>query len=174
MHVNAKKITFAGALLAVTEVCIALGSVIESNTFFLLAAASFFVGILIREFGLKSGAAFLVAGIFLGALLSPNKLYVISYALMGIYILCIESIWYILGKSAGPLRSRKVFWIMKYLVFNVIYILGIFVFREMFEVEKNLLCLIWGAGQFVLLVYDKAYEYVMGQIWEKNRHKLGF
>ena len=44
MHLNTKKIAFAGVMLALTEVGIALGSVIETNTLFLLAAASFFVG----------------------------------------------------------------------------------------------------------------------------------
>ena len=54
MHVKAKQIAFGGLLLAVTVVCMALGSVIETNTLFLLAAAAFFVGIVIREFGLQS------------------------------------------------------------------------------------------------------------------------
>ena len=40
MHVNAKKIAIGGLLLALTEVCIALGSVIETKALFLLAAAS--------------------------------------------------------------------------------------------------------------------------------------
>ena len=84
MHLNTKKIAFAGVMLALTEVGIALGSVIETNTLFLLAAASFFVGIVIQEFGLKSGAGFLLAGILLAILLSPNKLYVVSYAFYGI------------------------------------------------------------------------------------------
>ncbi len=38
MHLNTKKIAFAGVMLALTEVGIALGSVIETNTLFLLAA----------------------------------------------------------------------------------------------------------------------------------------
>ena len=37
MHLNTKKIAFAGVMLALTEVGIALGSVIETNTLFLLA-----------------------------------------------------------------------------------------------------------------------------------------
>ena len=56
MHVKAKQMAFGGLLLAVTVVCMALGSVIETNTLFLLAAAAFFVGIVIREFGLLSGS----------------------------------------------------------------------------------------------------------------------
>ena len=65
MHVNAKKMAFGGLLLALTIVCMVLGSVIESNTLFLLAAASYFVGIFIREAGMRTGGAFyLAAGIY--------------------------------------------------------------------------------------------------------------
>ncbi len=42
-----------------------LGSVFETNTLFLLAAASYFVGIVIREFGLRTGAAFYLASVLL-------------------------------------------------------------------------------------------------------------
>ena len=86
MHVTAKKIAFCGLMLAFTIVCIALGSVIETNTLFLLAAASYFVGIVHREAGAGMGAAFYLAGVFLGFLVSPNKLYVLSYGAMGLYI----------------------------------------------------------------------------------------
>ena len=47
MHLNTKKIAFAGVMLALTEVGIALGSVIETNTLFLLAAAPGIVYILV-------------------------------------------------------------------------------------------------------------------------------
>ena len=58
MHVKARMTAFSGLLLALSVVCMALGSVIETNTLFLLAAASYFVGIIIREFGMKAGVAF--------------------------------------------------------------------------------------------------------------------
>ena len=41
MHLNTKKIAFAGIMLALTEVGIALGSVIETNTLFLPNENSF-------------------------------------------------------------------------------------------------------------------------------------
>lgn len=50
MHVKAKTMAFSGLLLALTVIFMVLGSVIETSTLFLLAAASFFVGIIIREF----------------------------------------------------------------------------------------------------------------------------
>ena len=90
MHVKARMTAFSGLLLALSVVCMALGSVIETNTLFLLAAASYFVGIIIREFGMKAGVAFYLADILLGFLVTPNKFYVISFAAMGFYILATE------------------------------------------------------------------------------------
>lgn len=177
MHLDAKKTAFAGVMLALTEVCIALGSVIETNTLFLLAAASFFVGIMIQEFGLKSGTAFLMAGILLGILLSPNKLYVVSYGFMGFYILMTEVIWHFLGRASGRIRSRSFFWFMKYLIFNVLYIPGLFLFQNLLiekTASESMMGMFVVAGQIVLFVFDKTYEYAMGKIWKENRHKFGF
>ena len=152
MHLNTKKIAFAGVMLALTEVGIALGSVIETNTLFLLAAASFFVGIVIQEFGLKSGAGFLLAGI-------------------------IETIWHFSGRASGWIRSRNFFWLMKYLVFNVLYIPGLIYFWSMLsekKTAKGIMLMSVVFGQFILFVFDKTYEYAMGKIWKENRHKFGF
>ncbi len=41
MHLKAKRAAFGGLLLAMTVIFMFLGSVIETNTLFLLAAASF-------------------------------------------------------------------------------------------------------------------------------------
>ena len=48
MHLKAKRAAFCGLLLAMTVIFMFLGSVIETNTLFLLAAASFFVGVVFR------------------------------------------------------------------------------------------------------------------------------
>ena len=54
MHVKAKQMAFGGLILAVTVVCMALGSVIETNTLFLLAAADKkYQRKLLEEFGLQ-------------------------------------------------------------------------------------------------------------------------
>ena len=85
MHVKAKTMAFGGLLLALSVVFMALGSIIETSTLFLLAAASFFVGIVVREFGLRAGAAFYIAAVLLGFITAPNKFYVITFAAMGFY-----------------------------------------------------------------------------------------
>ena len=93
MHVKAKTMAFGGLLLALTVVCMALGSIIETSTLFLLAAASFFVGVVIREFGLRAGMAFYIAAVFLGLIMAPNKFYVLTFAAMGFYIWGIEAVF---------------------------------------------------------------------------------
>lgn len=193
MHLNAKKIAVGGLMLAITEVCITLGSVIETNTLFLLAAASFFVGIVIRETSPASGGAFLLAGILLGVFIAPNKLYVVSYAAMGCYILASEVIWRILGRiswtdgkrmpkqqeeaafvHAGRIR-RIVFRTAKCLVFNLMYIPMLFAFQNLLfgrELPAVMLALAIAAGQIGLLLYDRAYEYVQAKIWSPMRGRL--
>ena len=101
MHVKAKTMAFGGLLLALTVVCMALGSIIETSTLFLLAAASFFVGIVIREFGLRVGAAFYIAAVFLGFITAPNKFYVLTFAAMGFYIWAVEAVFRWLEKRPG-------------------------------------------------------------------------
>ena len=129
MHVNAKKIAFGGMLLALTIIFMMLGSIIETGTLFLLAAASFFVGIIWREFGAGSGVAFWGAGVLLGLFIAPNKFYVITYAVMGLYILIVEIVWLKLGRMSDRINRKALFWIVKYVVFNhELFTCGLFMY----------------------------------------------
>lgn len=101
----------------------------------------------------------------------------VSYAFMGFYILIIETIWHFLGRASGWIRSRSFFWFMKYLVFNVLYIPGLIYFWSMLsekKAAKGIMLMSVVLGQFILIVFDKTYEYAMGKIWKENRHKFGF
>ena len=122
MHVKAKTVALGGLFLALTIVFMALGSVIETSTLFLLAAASFFVGIVVREFGLAAGAAFYLAAVLLGFFVAPNKFYVLTFAAMGFYILGIEAVWRWLLRRDEIQKRYLIFWIGKYVVFNIVYI----------------------------------------------------
>ena len=114
MHVRTRKLAFAGLMLAVTIVCLYLGNIIESNTLFLLAGASYFVGIVYREAGAKMSLAFYVGALILGFLVTPNKFYILP-------------VWMFAGVVA--------------------------------------------AGQIAFLLYDRAYEYVQGSLWNKIRNR---
>lgn len=175
MHVNAKKMAFGGLLLALTIVCMVLGSVIESNTLFLLAAASYFVGIMIREAGMRTGGAFYLAAVLLGFMAAPNKLYVVTFAAMGFYILAAEVSYRCIGKIKGSVNKKLLFWGMKYAVFNLMYIPILIVFQKVLFGKS--LSAVWlagiiAAGQIGVWIYDRAYEYVQGHLWNKLRGRL--
>lgn len=173
MHVKAKKMAFGGVLLALTVICMTLGSIIETGTLFLLAAASYFVGIVFREFGGKTGAAFYLAGVLLGIILAPNKFYVVTYAALGMYILAIEIAWEMLGGWNADVRKKtRVFWILKYVAFNLLYVPAVLLFPELLfgrALSRWVLVGVVIAGQVGILLYDSAYGYVQREIWGKMR-----
>lgn len=175
MHVKAKTMAFSGLMLALTILFMILGSVIETSTLFLLAAASFFVGMIVREFGLKIGAAFYIAGVVLGFIVAPNKFYVFTFLAMGLYIWGREAVWKWILTHVKEENSRKVFWIFKYVIFNIVYIPIILIFKDVLfssSISSVFLLVILLVGQVGLLIYDKAYDYVQVHIWGKMRGKI--
>ena len=175
MHIKAKTMAFGGLLLALTVVCMALGSVIETSTLFLLAAASFFVGIVIREFGLKAGAAFYIAAVLLGFITAPNKFYVLTFAAMGLYIWGIEAAFRYLEKHPAIRNRQTVFWISKYVIFNIIYLPIVFVFRDLLftrSISGTIMAAVVIGGQAAPFIYDRAYDYAQVHIWNKMRGRI--
>lgn len=165
--------SLCGVLLALSVLCMLLGSVLETNTLFLLAAAAFFVGIIYREFGKHWAAAFWLAGVLLGAVLSPEKFYVLTYGCMGLYLLLIEWCWEFLGpKTISERKKRNVFIGMKYLIFNLMFLPVLFLFQKLLFTKTLTGVMLLGivlAGQAGLFLYDRAYEYVQRCLWGKIR-----
>ena len=175
MHVKARTLAFGGLLLALTVVFMALGSIIETSTLFLLAAASYFVGIVVREFGLRAGAAFYIAAVLLGFITAPNKFYVLTFAAMGFYIWGVEAVWRWLEKRPQYRNRRMIFWISKYVIFNIVYIPIVIAFREMLfarAVSDTMMIIVVLGGQIALFIYDRAYDYVQAHLWGKLRGRM--
>ena len=175
MHVNAKKIALAGLLAAFSAVLLILSSVIETNSLFFICLASFCVGIAIREWGVRLGLAFLIASTLINVLTAPNKFYCLTYAALGIYLLCSEYLWEKIAARKQMRHRTLTLWIGKYVIFNLIYIPALLFFQELLfvkRVEGFLLIAFFLAGQIALFVYDKVYAYFQGAIWGKIRMKL--
>ena len=175
MHVKARTLAFGGLLLALSVVFMALGSIIETSTLFLLAAASFFVGIVVREFGLRAGAAFYIAAVLLGFITAPNKFYVLTFAAMGFYIWGIEAAWRWLERHPQYRNRRMIFWISKYIIFNIVYIPIVIAFRGMLfarVVSDTMMIVVILGGQIGLFIYDRAYDYVQVHLWGKLRGRM--
>lgn len=172
MHVKAKQIAVSGLLAAFAVILIVLGSVFESSTLFLLCGASFCVGIAVREWGIRYGAAFLVASTFLGLIVSPNKLYCVTFAVMGLYLWLTEILWNAVAVAADIKNRTAVLWCGKYAIFNLIYIPMIIFAPALFiakEMSVKLGLIIWAAGQVGVLIFDKAHIYFQITVWNKIR-----
>ena len=175
MHVGAKKVAMAGLLVAFAVVLIVLSSVIETNSLFLIAAASFCVGIAVREWGLWFGFAFLVAAVALNLVLAPNKFFCVTFAGMGLYIWLSEMLWEKIATKA-KLSYRTVWlWIGKYVIFNAMYIPVLFFIPQLIFTGKmnGLAAFAWLLmGQILFFIYDVAYRYFQAQIWGRLRKRF--
>ena len=175
MHIKAKTMAFCGLMLALSVVFMVLGSVIETSTLFLLAASSYFIGIVIREYKAGMGAAFWLAAVLLGFMTAPNKFYVITFGAMGLYILAVEFAFTKIGRLKGNRNRRVLFWIVKYVVFNILYIPAVLGFQKLLfsrELSGTLLVVVIVTGQIGLWFYDRAYEYFQSHIWNRMRGRL--
>ncbi len=176
MLLNAKKLSFLGLLLACAVILVILGGILEFNTLFLLAGASFSVGIAIRECGLRIGFGFYIASILLSFMLAPNKLYCITFAAMGFYLVMAEFAFNKLIFVKWNTNKRKLFlWIIKFITFNIMYIpIMIFLPKVFYQGQLNngLLAVFFLGGQVALLIYDKAYDYFQRFVWGRIRGKL--
>lgn len=175
MHVNAKKTAVSGLLMALSVVLIVLSGILDFSTLFFLAAAAFFVGIIIKEYGLGYGTVFFLGCMVLGFLLAPQKLYVLTYVMMSLYVLGIEFLWRWLGKHSNWNHRKGIFAIGKFLIFNVMYIPVLFLFPKLLfagEIPKTMMLVFLLGGQVALFLYDKAYEYFLVSMWSKMRERL--
>lgn len=172
MHVGAKKIATAGLLVAFTIIMMVLGSVIETSTLFFIAAASFCVGIAIREWGILYGFAFLVASVVLNLLVAPNKLYCITFGGMGLYLWLYEWLWNRIANKEVLSHRNVLLWIGKFVFFNLLYVPALFFMPELlFAGKMNGLAavLLLFGGQIALLAYDLAYRYFQAHVWGRLR-----
>lgn len=175
MHVNVKRTAVSGLLMALSVVLIILSGIFDFNTLFFLAAAAFLVGVIVREYGVGAGAAFFAGCLLLGFILAPQKLYCVTYAMMGIYVLAVEFLWQLLGKHPVWKGRKKIFLLGKVLIFNIMYIPALVFFPQLlFEggvPDKMLLLFILG-GQAALFVFDRTYDYFLVYMWVPLRNKI--
>ena len=175
MFLSAKKIAFLGLLLSCTVILVILSGILEFNTLFLLAGASFSTGIAIRECGLRIGFGFYIAGVLLGLMLAPNKLYCLTFAAMGLYLITIEFFWEKLASAQWYKNRSRIFWIIKYVLFNMMYLPTIIFLPQLVyqgDISTGLLVPLLLGGQIMLFIYDKAYSYFQKSVWGKVRGHL--
>jgi len=164
MLLKSKNIAYLGVLLGLNQLFIILSSVIETNTLILFAAAALIVGVVIIEFGGKSGALFYVASCILGFLLTFNKIEIITYILFfGIY----SMIKYLIEKKV---QSKVVEIAVKYIYFNISLLIMYFVIK-MFITIQLYWWMILGV-QILFFIYDYAFTIFINYYMTSIRPKI--
>ena len=72
-------------------------------------------------------------------------------------------------------QRYKVFWIAKYVIFNIVYIPVVLIFRELLfgqTVSDGIMAAVIAGGQIGLFIYDRAYDYVQVHMWGKMRGRF--
>lgn len=177
MFLKGKRMAFLGLLLSIVIILIILSSIFEFNTLFLLAGASFGVGIAVRECGIRLGFGFYIASMVLGFILAPNKIYCISYGAFALYILLREVVWEVLANGSKNQHKTTILWFLKYIVFNMMYVpLLVWAPSLIYQgtIRLNILIALWAAGQVALYLFDYIYAYFQQRVWGKVRGKFGF
>ena len=155
-------------LAAFAVILLVLSAVIETSSLFLIAAAAFCVGIVLREWGIRAGAAFLTASFLVGLIVAPNRLYCITFLAMGIYLVLSEILWEKVAQSSKIQKKTVAVWIGKYIIFNAMFIPVLLIFPTLILAEEAVLI----GAQAGLFVFDKAYMYFQVFIWGKLRSKV--
>ena len=179
MHVRTKKLTVSAMLLAIGILLIYIGNILESSTLFFLALASFCTGIVQREYGTENGWVFWTASVLLGLIVIPQKLYMVTFSLCSLYILLTEMAWGYLCRRQNGKKRNRMFVIVRLAVFNLMYlplvfgmpklILGEALLQKMGNFLYPVLLL---GGQLLLVLFDRAYVYFQGVVWERIRRAL--
>lgn len=139
MHVeqnrtSGKGVAYAGIMAALSVICIVLSGVMEANSLFLLAAASFLVGSVQRVLGVKWSAAFGVGCFGLGVILAPQKLYCFTYLAFSVYVIVAE---YFRGRDGrAEKRSHMKVWIVKGLVYHILLLVTLLLVWKLASFES--------------------------------------
>lgn len=187
MLLRTKRIAFLSLLLAITVILTVLSSYLEMSTFFLLALASYLVGVAMNEINIAFGIGFYLASVILSFFLVPNKLYCLTFAMISAYMVIVEGIRAYLIKIevkkkrtqdllVKRIKMQRVFlWGIKYVVFNLLYIPMLIFFPKLIyqgELTSRLYLGLMLGGQLVLAIYDLAYQDFVVKYWLKYRKNL--
>lgn len=166
MHLDTERIVFGGAALAVAMVLLGLGNVFETNTLWLICLSAFLAGVVIRKYGMKTGAVYFVASIFIGFFVSAQKMYVLTFGMIELYILLRELFFEkcFLNKE----RSRVLYYIGKLVIFNVIFLPVVIAAPQLVfagEITDRIRVTLVLAFELAFVLGDAAYDFFQTKIY---------
>ena len=164
MLLKNKDLAYLSVLLGLNQIFIILSSLIESNTLILMAAAALVVGVIVVEFGGKTGILFYIASCILGFILTFNKVEFITYiCFFGIYSIIKH---YIETKIFNKFISYAV----KIVSFNISLLLMYFILRPFITLPLQWWIIL--AAQILFLIYDYAFTIFINQYVSSIRPRI--
>lgn len=168
MLLKSKKIAYLGVLLALNQVFIFLSSIIKTNTLALFSIAALMVGIVIVEFGVKSGALFYIASSILGFFLTTSQLEVVTYILFfGLYSI----VKYAVEKVAFQMKqARLIEMSIKLLFFNLAAGSIYFILRGIVNIQLYWWLIV--IAEIAFIAYDYAFSILINYYIRKIQPKI--
>ena len=157
---QSRTVALLGLLLAINQIFIVLAAVLDISSLTMLAIAAMMIGIAILETSLASGAAFFTASCLLGLILCPIKLYILSYAVMGLYVLLKE----LLERKLRHRMSKWLLLLVKLACFNAYFVpLLLLVPGILLEAGegKQMLIVVWALTQAAVVLCDYLYDRIL-------------
>lgn len=153
MLLKSKNIAYLGVLLAINQLFIILSSIVKTNTLLLFGGAALVIGIVIVEYGIKSGIVFYIASILLGFILTTDKVEFLTYILFfGLYSVA----KYFIEKFVPYYKNA---WITEMLIkivfFNLIAVLAYFISRGFITIKLYWWMIV--AAELIFIIYDYAF-----------------
>jgi hypothetical protein len=150
-----KRLAISGVLASCTVVSVFLSTILPTNRISLYTLASFFVAVIIIEFGVKNGWIFYIVTCAVSFFVVPWKTAIIPFILFfGIYGI----IKYYIEKLDRILPE----YLLKYLYFNTCLIFSLLLIKEVFlrvtVIELHWKIIAVSGLQVVFLVYDYVYS----------------
>lgn len=148
-----KKISLNGILLALVVVALFAATTLPTSRLSLYALSSFFVSIIILEFGIKSGWIYFITSCILTLLILPDKLgllpYVFFFGIYGIIKFYIEK-----------LNNIVLEYFIKISYFSLSMAIGLLLIKEFLLSKVEIKLPLWAiiiVLEIVFIIYDYVY-----------------
>lgn len=175
MLLKNREIAFLGIMMALAVLLQTLGGYLETSTLFFLAAASFFSGIVERNFSLPISIIFLTGSTLLGFFLTPQKTYTATFFMFSVYVLVAEYFEkqaFLQQKKINPILE----WGLKGILYHGFLFLALFLLYQLFGwkelLENKIIATLWNQkilfaavavviSEAFWLFFDRAYLFFM-------------
>ena len=164
MLLKSKDVAYLGVLLGLNQLFIVLSSVIETNTIILMAAAALIVGVVMVEFGGKTGIIFYMASCISGFFLTFNKVEIITYiCFFGIYSIIKHYI-------ETKILNKYISYALKIASFNISLLLMYFIVKLFINLPLQWWMIL--SAQVLFIIYDYAFTIFINQYMNSIKPKL--